>query len=404
MLERDEYRHDAFYSDDPVAPVVKRRNFRALTSSVMLIVAGLFLNNTLAANISLTNGGSVEFGQGISLTTACSGSQIITVTPYSSFVNSSGAGAYYLSSVKVSGVPTSCYGFDFTINAYGESGNTPLAIFNTNSTTAVIHNNGGTFQLGVGTTTGATISSASGTFTITFTNPVATSGTVSRMTLQTGDHVAGLTLCQQGITCSIGDAGPGGGKIFYYSASGFSCGASFTNTGSPTGGLCHYLEAAPSTAVTGTFKYATTGLENSDVSGITNDTNGDYSSSAIGLGYKNSLLLVNQGNDTTSAPGIARAYQGGTKSDWYLPSFSELNQMCKWTRGVAWTSDSTICSGGTLNIGTGPGLGAAGFEANFYWSSSERESNNGWGIYFNGPTPDYLNKFHARYVRPVRAF
>ena len=253
-------------------------------------------------------------------------------------------------------------------------------------------------------TTGASISSGSGTFTITFTNPVATSGTVSRMTLQTGDHVAGLTLCQQGITCSIGDAGPGGGKIFYYSASGFSCGASFTNTGSPTGGLCHYLEAAPSTAVTGTFKYATTGLENSDVSGITNDTNGDYSSSAIGLGYKNSLLLVNQGNDTTSAPGIARAYQGGTKSDWYLPSFSELNQMCKWARGVAWTSDSTICSGGTLNIGTGPGLGAAGFEANFYWSSSERESNNGWGIYFNGPTPDYLNKFHARYVRPVRAF
>ena len=404
MLERDEYRHDAFYSDDPVAPVVKRRNFGALTSSVMLVVAGLFLSNTFAANISIGTGAGIEFGQGISMTTACSGSQVVTVTPYSSFVNSSGAGSYYLSSIKISGIPSSCNGFDFTINAYNASGNTPLPIFNTNSTTAVIHNNGGTFQLGVGTTTGATISSASGTFTITFSNPVATSGTVSRITLQTGDHVAGLTLCQQGITCSIGDVGPGGGKIFYYSASGFSCGASFTNTGSPTGGLCHYLEAAPSTAVTGTFRYAKTGLENSDVSGITNDTNGDYSSSAIGLGYKNSLLLVSQGNDTTSAPGIARAYQGGSKSDWYLPSFSELNQMCKWARGVAWTSDSTICSGGTLNIGTGSGLGAAGFESNFYWSSSERESNNGWGIYFNDPTPDYLNKFHAKYVRPVRAF
>jgi hypothetical protein len=393
-----------YYCDDPVAPVVKRRNFGAFGSSVILIVAGLFLSNTYAANISLSSGAGVEFGQGVSMTTACSGSQALTVTPYSTFVNSSGAGSYYFSSVKVSGIPSSCNGFDFTINAYGSSDNTPLAIFNTNSTSAVIHSNAGTFQLGVGTTTGASISTGSGTFTIAFTNPVATSGSVSRVTLQTGDHVAGLTLCQQGITCSIGDVGPGGGKIFYYSAAGFNCGANFSSTGSPTGGLCHYLEAAPSGSTSGTFKYASTGLDNSDVSGITNDTNYDNSSSAIGLGYKNSLTLVAQGNDSTSAAGIARAYQGGSKSDWYLPSFSELNQMCKWARGVAWTSDATICSGGTLNIGTGPGLGAAGFEANFYWSSSERESSNGWGIYFNGPTPDYLSKFHVRYVRAVRGF
>jgi len=396
--------YEDYYCDDPIRPVVKPKNNRSLLSAVMLIVAGLFLNNTLAANISLTNGGGVEFGQGISMTTACSGSQALIVTPYSTFVNSSGAGSYFFTSIKVSGIPSSCNGFDFTINAYGSSDNSPLAIFNTNSTSAVIHNNAGTFQLGVGTTTGASISTASGTFTITFTNPVATSGSVFRITLQTGDHVAGLTLCQQGITCSIGDTGPGGGKIFYYSAVGFNCGANFSSTGSPTGGLCHYLEAAPSNSTSGTFKYASTGLDSSDVSGITNDTNYDNSSSAIGLGYKNSLALVTQGNDNTSAAGIARSYQGGSKSDWYLPSFSELNQMCKWARGVAWTSDSTICSGGTLNIGTGPGLGAAGFEANFYWSSSERESSNGWGIYFNGPTPDYLSKFHVRYVRPIRGF
>ena len=397
-------RYADYYCDDPVVPVVKRRNFGALTSSAMLLVAGLFLSNTFAANISLSSGAGVEFGQGVSVTTACSGSQALTMTPYSTFVNSSGAGSYYFSSVKVSGIPSSCNGFDFTINAYDQSSNTPLGIFNTSSTSAVIHNDAGTFRLGVGTTTGASISSGSGTFTINFTNPVATSGTVSRVTLQTGDHVAGLTLCQQGITCSIGDIGPGGGNIFYYSAAGFNCGPTFTSTGSPTNGLCHYLEAAPSSAASGTFKYAMTGLENSDSSGITNDTNASYSSATIGLGYKNSLALITQGNDTTSAAGIARAYQGGSKNDWYLPSFSELNQMCKWARGVAWTSDATICTGGTLNLGTGAGIGAAGFESNFYWSSSERESNNGWGFYFNGPTPDYLNKFHARLVRAVRAF
>ncbi|MTA02610.1 MAG: hypothetical protein F2578_04680, partial [Actinobacteria bacterium] len=90
-IERDEYRHDAHYSDDPVVPVIKRRNFGALTSSAMLLVAGLFLSNTFAANISLSSGAGVEFGQGVSITTACSGSQALTVTPYSSFVNSSGA-------------------------------------------------------------------------------------------------------------------------------------------------------------------------------------------------------------------------------------------------------------------------------------------------------------------------
>ena len=404
-MAKGEVRPNAdYYCDDPVTPAVKRRNFGALTSSVMLIVAGLFLSNTFAANISLSSGAGVEFGQGVSMTTACSGSQALTVTPYSTFVNSSGAGSYYFSSIKVSGIPSSCNGFDFTINAYNSSGNSPLAIFNTSSTSAVVHNNAGTFQLGVGTTTGASISSGSGTFTITFTDPVATSGAVSRVTLQTGEHVAGLTLCQQGITCSIGDIGPGGGNIFYYSSAGFNCGPTFTSTGSPTNGLCHYLEAAPSSAASGTFPYASTGFDNLDISTIPSDTNADYTSAAIGLGYKNSIAVVNQGNNSTSAAVAARAYQGGAKNDWYLPSQSELNQMCKWARGVAWTSDSTVCSGGTLNLGTGAGLGASGFVSNFYWSSSERESSNGWGIYFSGPTPDYLSKFHVRYIRPVRAF
>jgi len=393
-----------YYCDDPVQPVAKRKNFRSLTSSVMLIVAALFLSNTYAANISIGTGGSVEFGQGVLMATACSGSVSLTVTPYNTFVNASGAGSYYFSSVRVSGIPTSCYGVDFTINAYGATGYNQLPIFNTTSTSAVIYNNSGTFELGVGTTTGATISSSSGTFTISFTNPVATSASVSRLTIQSGVHVPGLSLCAQGISCSIGDIGPGGGNIFYYSSGGFNCGPTFTSTGSPTNGLCHYLEAAPSSATSGTFPYASTGFDNLDISAIPSDTNADYTSAAIGLGYKNSIAVVNQGNNSTSAAVAARAYQGGAKNDWYLPSQSELNQMCKWARGVAWTSDSTVCSGGTLNLGTGAGLGASGFASNFYWSTSERENSNGWGIYFSGPTPDYLSKFHVRYIRPVRAF
>ena len=126
-------RYVDYYHDDPVVPVVKRRNFGAFGSSVMLIVAGLFLSNTYAANISLSSGAGVEFGQGVSVTTACSGSQALTMTPYSTFVNSSGAGSYYFGSVTVSNIPTSCFNTKFQINAYTSSGTSPLALYNTST-------------------------------------------------------------------------------------------------------------------------------------------------------------------------------------------------------------------------------------------------------------------------------
>ena len=135
-----------YYHDDPVAPVVKRRNFGALTSSAMLIVAGLFLSNTFAANISIGTGAGVEFGQGVSMTTACSGSQALTVTPYSSFVNVSGAGAFYFNSITVSNIPTSCFNTKFQLNAYTSSGTSPLALYNTSTTDVIVGNNAGTFS------------------------------------------------------------------------------------------------------------------------------------------------------------------------------------------------------------------------------------------------------------------
>jgi len=58
---------------------------------------------------------------------------------------------------------------------------------------------------------------------------------------------------------------------------------------------------------------------------ITNDSLAYNNASGIGLGYKNSLAIVAQGNDTTTAAGAARAYSGGSQSDWYLPSTAELN-------------------------------------------------------------------------------
>jgi hypothetical protein len=138
-----------------------------------------------------------------------------------------------------------------------------------------------------------------------------------------------------------------------------------------------------------------------DVPSITNDSLAYNNASGIGLGYKNSLAIVAQGNDTTTAAGAARAYSGGSQSDWYLPTTAELNLLCQWARNVA-QSVTTACTGGTLNTGTGLG---GGFSTDDYWSSSEIDGNLAWIQNFFDGYQGPGNKTTTRYsVRPVRAF
>jgi len=381
-----------FYSDDPVedSHSPSKKKFSSILAFLMLLVGGTYLvQTTLAANISLNTGAPVEFGQGITATAACSGATDLTITPYSSFTNASGAGAFYISSVKVSNIPTSCYGVDFTINAYDNTSSSPLALFNSSSTSAIIYNNAGTFELGINST-GMTVVGSPGTFTVTFTTPVALASSIFKITIQSGAHAVPPT---------VGQTGPGGGTIFYYSAAGFNCGSGFSATGSPTGGKCNYLEAAPSTWSGGadpTRSWATGG------SNQTNSVPAGALQTAIGTGYQNSDAIVAQtGNIAVSSAAVAaRAYRGGSKSDWYLPSKDELNQMCKWQKGVAWTSDATVCTGGTLNSGTG----AAGFANGNYWSSTEAATNKAWKQHFFHGTQDDELKSTVNSVRPIRAF
>jgi hypothetical protein len=220
--------------------------------------------------------------------------------------------------------------------------------------------------------------------------------------------------CATGGTCEVGDRGPGGGNIFYVATGTFSCGANLTST-------CKYLEAAPSDWSTSPRRPWATGTSTSgnaisDVTGITNEYDENNTSTGIGLGLKNSIAIVAQGNAIATAAGAARDYRGGTKEDWYLPTTAELNQMCKWARAVAWTSDETVCTGGTLNLGTGAGLGAEGFAESVYWSSSEGgytselDAGAAWGQFFyragllNNCYQDIRFKDETLYVRPVRAF
>ena len=373
------YIREDFYSDDPIEnssnPV--QRKFSSILAFLLLLVGGTYLvQTTLAANISLNTGVPVEFGQGVTATTACSGATNLTITPNSSFVNVSGGGAHYFSSVTVSNIPSNCNGKDFIINAYGNSGSSPIALFNSTSTSAVVYNNAGTFELGIGTTTGASITSGSGTFTVTFSSPVATSGSVFKVTLQSGVHTQ--SNCELGISCSVGESGPGGGWIVYKNLGGFLCGPTKTAT-------CYYLESAKSDWNSGAndFPWASSPYDGFFVGGSTS-TRSASSCDSIGCGYMNTKAAVDQGNDITSAVGISRTYRGGGKSDWYLPSLGEIAEVGRTLYGVDLVQ--TI-----------------------YWTSSEKASSPVRGMWTTASQAasgfsnyDVKSGLHA--VRPVRAF
>ena len=389
-----------FYHDDPIEESSKTKVRSKFLSTAVLIVGSIFFfQSTLAGNISMNSSRGIEFGQGVLQTVPCSGNTNLILTPRSSFTNGS-PGAHYLQSVTVSNIPISCYGVDFTINAYGDSSSTPLALFNSTSTDAVISNDNGTFLPGI-RVAGMTVESGAGSFTATFTTPVAQSSGVFKLTIQSG----------LSFVYKVGDRGPGGGFIYYVNKSGFSCGATYTSTGSPTGGKCKYLEVAPSNWNGGIDAkvWAVTAYQGIDVPTISNDWPSAYNNIlGVGLGYKNSVAIVTQNgaynaSSNDYAAGAARAYAGGSKNDWYLPSNAELNLLCQWARGVA-ANVALICDGGSNNSPT-YGASSAGFTNNTYWSSSEQSSPDyAWRTHFGAGGNTGYPKNSAQHLRPVRAF
>ena len=175
-----------YYHDDPVVDEPKRPNrFLGVAALLTAVLSGsLFIQSTLAGNISLNSGGRIEFGQGINATVACSGGSVLTITPQASFTNTSGAGAFYLGSITVSNIPISCYGDKFQINAYGPSSSASLALFDTSATDIVVSDNSGSFSL-VGSPSGISVTTNSiNSFTATFISPVATGASVSKISIQ----------------------------------------------------------------------------------------------------------------------------------------------------------------------------------------------------------------------------
>jgi len=221
--------------------------------------------------------------------------------------------------------------------------------------------------------------------------------------------------CAIGGSCTVGvDTGPGGGIVFYYSAT------AFTSTGSTCNTNCHYLEAAPSDQSSG-IVWATTDemCWNSESNNnncqefsiyspydLPNQIDSRTAATDIGKGMSNTnkthMLITGTGQAPASsyAAGIAWAYINNSKTDWFLPSKDELNELCKYAKNTG------QAVGGGIECAGGSRAELRGFSAANYWSSSEMIDNfdSAWYQNFSiGYQSDGM-KVNAMYVRPIRAF
>jgi hypothetical protein len=228
--------------------------------------------------------------------------------------------------------------------------------------------------------------------------------------------------CAEGGVCHLGDIGPGGGMVFYVrSAESFNVWrqtpvAEKDMTFDPTG--WKYLEVAPKTWAGGKNDPKLDWCNNHNAAATwTTDLQGfDYrwkwhagkpeTGYLAGTGFGNSETASK--HCKTGAATAARNYQGGGKSDWYLPRMTELNQLVMFAGGKLHPT-SACC------LKDFPTKQSTSFKASVYgfnWSSVYWGSGFGFGkvpaenmgfdqIVFGTMFPSTSG---LPYVRPIRAF
>ena len=155
---------------------------------------------------------------------------------------------------------------------------------------------------------------------------------------------------------TLGMAGPGGGKIFCRSETGFT----MTDDNS----TAYYLQAAPANGSNlewASLGYTTTSIPDTET--------------ILGAGRKNTarILAVD-----TNAPAAKACRDIGP--DWFLPSTDELYLLYEKSY---------------LDVTLGGG---------FFWSSSQYNSNNALYQSFSGGSPGFSGKGSMLSVRAIRAF
>lgn len=198
--------------------------------------------------------------------------------------------------------------------------------------------------------------------------------------------------CAAGGTCAVGDIGPGGGVVFFVSSTPFTSAAA-------CGTSCRYLEAAPagwSTSPASGCAVAGTASTDPKCGWSANTAAAVGTSTALGAGFANTTAMVTLNNTAGHSATAARAYNGGGKTDWFVPSFVELNELCKYARNQV-TGDRTVecTNAGSLRVG---------FSADYYWSSSEDATLVHVQPFDRGTLSISAGRGTQQCLRPIRAF
>ena len=125
------------------------------------------------------------------------------------------------------------------------------------------------------------------------------------------------------------------------------------------------------------------------------NVNTGATATGVGTGATNTDAIINTyagSSQTSYAAGLARDYNGGGYTDWFLPSKDELNKM--------WERRTDINTTATSN-------GGSSFVSNDYWSSSESNYSPIYAASQNfgdGSQNFFTSKDATNYVRAVRAF
>jgi hypothetical protein len=160
------------------------------------------------------------------------------------------------------------------------------------------------------------------------------------------------------------NTGPGGGKVFYYSKAGF--------TMTDTNEVCHYLEAAPADMPT-TLAWASSAFIPPGNGGTGDWVNISGTGTDIGTGRKNTELILATDVDAPAAK-ACKDYSNGGKTDWFLPSKDELNELYVVRMGQR------------------------------YWSSSQRHNGYAWYHDFGMDIQSSQANYLTGSVRAIRAF
>jgi hypothetical protein len=209
--------------------------------------------------------------------------------------------------------------------------------------------------------------------------------------------------CAIGGDCNLRDIGPGGGIVFYVATTPFTCGEDLK-------AKCTYLEAAIAKGTT-----PSTWTPETKVPWGCDDISVRGTSLEIGTGRANTKIITDKNkncigsNDSDIAVRIAVAYNGGGKTDWFLPSRKELDALCNefFKGNVEEGHSQDSCMGNYPNsravTGTNNGISwsFAGFS---YWSSSETGLLTAWFQNFDYADQNTGDKGAFMHVRPVRAF